>query len=174
MTPGNHTRKNNRAGFTIIELMVGIALTAILTTVVYMTWNTLSTHTTVQKRRTVLRSESTRIVTQITSQLRRADNILHLDRNRVVFTMNDGSDTICYDFDGSELRRNDIPISFTGPHISVTDFTFHDDNSNDGQKPYLITCTLRMKTESGDTTSSQMTVFVRRAQSENSDNSFSW
>ncbi len=118
---GNHAvhRRGVRssAGVTFIELLAAMMVAAIVTAVVLGTWQRLSWYIYRQQTRSQLRTDTDRIATVLSEELRRSRDVLSMSDNEIVFVSAQTGDTIDYRLDWDDvLKRNDVPV-----HIGVRD-----------------------------------------------------
>jgi prepilin-type N-terminal cleavage/methylation domain-containing protein len=164
-----------RKGITLIELTVALVLTSIITGIIYMTWNHITLHTEVQKKRASLHGECIRISQQINQQLHTAASIIKWDPHSITFTTANKSDTLAYSFDGTTLTCNNIPVILTVPQSTVRNFSLENENTDDGIQPYLFTCTLILGNAIGDTVATQTAVLIHRTTiNDPSGDNFTW
>lgn len=165
-----------RKGVTLIELTVALVLTSIITGIIYMTWNHITLHIEVQKKRASLHGECIRISQQINHQLHTAASVIKWDPHSVTFTTANKSDTLTYSFDGTTLTCNNVPVALTVPQSTVRNFSLANENTDDGTQPYLFTCTLILGNAIGDTVATKTTVLIHRTtvNDDASGNNFTW
>ena len=164
---------NNR-GITLIELSVAVILTSIVITIVYASWNHLVFYTSLQKRRSSLQTECSRISDLLIMKLHHAETIIRWSSDDIQFTVTDPADTLHYSFDGSSLNCNGKPMQLLLPSTTVNRFLIENINSNDNASPYLFKISLRCVTKQGDTASTDATVLVNKPYGAAQGNDFMW
>ena len=163
-------------GVTLAELTIAIVAASILLSVVYFTWNSMSTTTTVRKRRSVLQSECDRIAHLVSGSIRKAEAVLGYDRTSVRLLDADNTDTVTLSFDGTSILRNGRPTGFILPQITVSEFSFENQNGDRDDQPYLFLFRCTLITRQNDTASVQTTVMGRRPGGDGTrqENDFMW
>jgi len=142
-----------RGGYTLMELMVAMALCTAAMTLVFYSWNYISRHTIVQQRKTMFQVDADRLAQSIAGELRRSPEVITLDRDKTVFVTPNGADTVTYSFSGGTLLRNTVPVSFVAPGVRVTQFSLEKEASltaNPACKAALVTLTLGMEDSFGN------------------------
>ena len=157
--------KNNPqaiAGFTIIEVITAVITTSILITIIFTTWNYISTTTARRQRYTALQSECSRVTQMVTDAVQKAEAVLRYDRNSIWLLGVNASDTTVYMYDGSAISRNGTPVHFIIPGVQVSEFRFENVHGYRDEKPYLFDFHCTLFTLQGDTAAIQTTVMGRR------------
>lgn len=167
-------QRSNSRGVTLVELTVAVVLSTFVAASVLFTWNHLNRYTTTQERRTALQTECNRIITQITTQLRRAEYIIRFDRSSLQFTIGNPIDTITYNATAGALEYKGTPISYTLNGTRVDIFSVENVNAAGDEEAYLFNLTLRLAHLSGDTASATATVFVKRHPETVDSDAFGW
>jgi type II secretory pathway pseudopilin PulG len=109
---------------TLIELIVALAMSLIVMTIVFLSWNNISRHILVHKRKGELQTETQRLATALTNQIRKSPKILHWSANSITLLSGNGTDTVHYSYNGYELKRNGATISPSTPRSRITTFEF--------------------------------------------------
>lgn len=151
----------SKAGVTLIELIVALAMTATLTTSVYYFWNHINRHTTINTDKALFSKEANRIITSIVTQIRNSREVLSFDYNTINFISNNG-DTLVYRYDGDSLFLNESSISIISRNARIAQFEIKDLNeaaSTETRLAYLE-ITLSMISGKNDTTSYSLSVNV--------------
>lgn len=132
---------NNNWGVTILELAMAMALSAIVVSVVYMTWNAINKHIAIHNSRASLRAESNRLINSIITTIRN-NQVLSFDQNTIKLTNNNFDDTITYTFINNRILKNEDTIPLITPHAAIRNFTIRD--MNDGSIPESNTLLLEI------------------------------
>ena len=172
----NADGNNVRSGLTLVEMTVAVISASILITVVFATWNHITTTTEIRKRRTVLHSECGRIVDLVTGSIQKAEAVLRYDRNSIRLLAADESDTVVFSLDGTRILRNDVPLSILLPRVTVAEFSFENRNDETEGQPYLFLFRCTLVANNNDTASLQATVMGRRPRDNTTSagNDFMW
>jgi Tfp pilus assembly protein PilE len=149
-------------GVTLIELAVAMMSASILISIVFFTWNQITRSTTIRQRRTALQSECSRVARLITGQIQKADAVLQYDRNSIRLVTREAKDTVTFSLNGTTIERDNTPLSFTLPDVTVDVFSFENQNSEHEGQPYLFLFTLTLISAHNDTASVESTVMGRR------------
>ena len=110
-------------GFTLIELVVAMSMTAIVIGILFVVWNNFNLHVIKQSRKSVMYSEVNRISKSITSQIRRSPAVLPLHSNGITYISPIKSDTIVYEFYANELLKNDLPVPVVSQSAHISEFS---------------------------------------------------
>lgn len=140
-------------GFTLIELMVALALSVLIAGLVYVSWNSITRHTTVHQRRTQLDTDAQRIGRQISGDIRRSPAILALESSRVSLISPLGGDTLTYVFANNTITRNNTLMPLQSHNARIESFTLtseHGDPSS-ASSDVLITLAIKVTSTFGDT-----------------------
>jgi type II secretory pathway pseudopilin PulG len=166
----------NRSGFTLVEMAVAIISATILIGIVYGTWNHITVSTELRKRKTLLHSECARITRLVTGTIQKSEAVLRYDRNAVWLLNGQTSDTTVFSLDGDVLMRNGKPVNFLLPGVSVAEFSFENNNSDQSGQPYLLRFRCMLLSRQNDTATAEATVMGRRPQGDGtqSGNDFMW
>ncbi|MCX7726037.1 MAG: prepilin-type N-terminal cleavage/methylation domain-containing protein [Chitinispirillaceae bacterium] len=153
---------NLQKGFTLIELSVAIIITSIVVTIVYSSWTYWNRYVARTQSKTELRIECSRILRQITSQLRKAKIILFWDRNRIGFVREDNGDTIVYSYDyNGEIKYNGEKMVLLTNGSSVVDFSIENQNNDRESGIYLFVIGITLKNSFNDTIRNESRVMVK-------------
>ncbi|MBD3344590.1 MAG: prepilin-type N-terminal cleavage/methylation domain-containing protein [Chitinivibrionales bacterium] len=118
-------------GVTLLELMVAIAVSGLIVTIVYTSWAFISRHTASNKKQTQFRVETENAARRILSQIRRSSRVLYFDETSVAFITPSSGDTGRYVYDGETLLYNGDSLSFLSADIFVTDFLVEKEEEDD-------------------------------------------
>ena len=156
--------KLNNSGFTLIELVVAMSMTAIVMGILFVVWNNFNIHVINQRRKSVLFSEVNRISKSITSQIRRSPSVLALHSNGITYISPTRSDTIIYEFYANELLKNDkpVPVASQSAHISEFNIEKKEEQGTESDLALLsITISISDEFENEATTISQVAAKVK-------------
>lgn len=120
--PVNNQPKENHLGTTLIELLVSVAMTAVLISIVFAFWQNFNYHIITQRRKTILQTEIQKISESLVSQLRRSSGILAWHSSGITFISPHRDDTIVYEHYADELLKNDIPIPLIAQDAFISEF----------------------------------------------------
>jgi prepilin-type N-terminal cleavage/methylation domain-containing protein len=153
-------RKNIRhRGFTIIELMVGVAISLIVISTVYYTWNSVNTHIARHSAKSQFSSEANRIIHTISSQIRKSPEVLSWSERQIFFLSPDDGDTLSYVFRDENLLCNGDTVKMVDMRNKITDFRIRDleEDRIEEYHPVLFEISLIM-TNGYDTLANSITV----------------
>jgi hypothetical protein len=91
----------------LLELIVALALSGLVMSMVFYSWRYVSNHTLKQQRRTLFQTEADRIVRTLGRELRLSPGVTRIDRNRLSLLRPDGVDTVNYKFEYGAFTKND-------------------------------------------------------------------
>ncbi len=146
-------------GFTLIELMVGVAISLIVISTVYYTWNSVNSHIARHSTKAQFSSEANRIIHSITSQIRRSPEVFKWGEKQIFFLSPDGDDTLSYVFRDGNLFCNGDTVKMVDMRNMVTDFRIRDleEDRIEDYHPVLLEISLTM-TNGYDTLANSVTV----------------
>lgn len=154
----------NYTGFTLIELVVAMSMTAIAVGILFIVWNNFNIHVIKQQRKSILHAEVNRISKSITSQIRRSPSVLSLHSSGITYISPFNSDTIVYEFFANELLKNDKPVSVTSQSAYISEFNIEEKDGQiegSGLTLLLITVTLSDEFDNQVTLTSQVAAKVK-------------
>jgi Tfp pilus assembly protein PilE len=123
-------KKPGNSGVSIIELMMAIAMTSVIVTVVLSSWNNFTRHVFSQRRKSILRTEIKLISSTLASQLRRSPGIIAYHSSGITYISPTSEDTIAYEFNSEELLKNDKPIRFVAQNAYISEFIVEEAEQN--------------------------------------------
>ncbi|MFP4162465.1 MAG: hypothetical protein ACLFQB_00085 [Chitinispirillaceae bacterium] len=143
--------KEAAGGLTVLELIVIVAVSSIVFTLVLSSWNYLNTHVAHHENRALLRDETTRIADEIALKLRKTSGVLDMTYSSV--RLLDRGDTLDYYFNGETLLKNGDPMALRGHQGGkITSFELEDVNETGSQQMLLrITLCSRDRENRSDT-----------------------
>ena len=115
-------KKKRNSGVSIVELMMAIAMTSVIITVILSTWNNFNRHVFSQRRKSILRTEIKLISSTLTSQLRRSPGVIAYHSSGITYISPNNRDTIAYEFYTEELLKNDKSIRFVAQNAYINEF----------------------------------------------------
>ncbi len=116
-------RPEANRGVTLIELMVALAMTAIMVSIIFAVWGNFGRHVIRQRRKSVLHAETRVVLESITSQLRRSPAVLAWHTSGITYVSPTKNDTIVYEFYADELLKNDAPVTLISQDAYITNFS---------------------------------------------------
>lgn len=114
------------SGFTLIELMVAIAVSALVILLATGAWIAVSRHTIRLDRVRLLESETLRIANTLASQIRRSPEVIEARGDRIWLVAPITSDTLLYEKRGANLERNREVLPFRSSSIQLCEFSIED------------------------------------------------
>lgn len=135
-------------GFTLIELVVAMSMTAIVIGILFVVWNNFNVHVIKQRRKSIMYSEMNRIAKSITSQIRRSPAVLALHSSGITYISPTKGDTIVYEFYANELLKNDKQVPVASQFAHISDFTIEKkEERGAGSDLILLSITITMSDE---------------------------
>ncbi|NLG19231.1 MAG: prepilin-type N-terminal cleavage/methylation domain-containing protein [Fibrobacter sp.] len=113
-------------GHTLIEMILAVAIGIAVIASVYFAWTYINVHIARHSGRTQLSFETNRIISSISSQIRRSPEILKWSEQTIVFLSPSGNDTISYVYNGSNLLRNGDTVSMVKSDAGIIQFSIKD------------------------------------------------
>ena len=162
------------SGATILELTVALALMSVLFSIVYTCWRMIDNYTFTQARRTELQAECGRLSEMIANEVRRSGAVIKWDEASIDFIPSEGTDTITYDFNGSEFERNDRPVSLAVPRTKIAGFSIENQNDDEPSSPFLFRFTITLVNNRGESATTSQTVMAHRINEQRPDSDFMW
>jgi len=140
-------------GYSLLELMVAMALCAAAMALVFYSWNYISRHSIVQQRKTMFQADADRIAKSIAAELRRSPEVLTLRPDGAVFLAAGGVDTVTYAFTNGVLSKNNTPVPFVAPGVRTTQFSIEKEGGAPDvtAKTTMVTVTVGMEDSFGNT-----------------------
>jgi prepilin-type N-terminal cleavage/methylation domain-containing protein len=115
----------NKKGLTLLELIVTISISTIILTLVLSSWNYLNQHVSHQENKGIIRDETARVAEELMLKLRRTPGVLRFTPTSITLLSHNSNDTLEYAFDGNNLTRNEVPVTFGVHGGSITSFYVH-------------------------------------------------
>lgn len=157
---GPKTRTLRCGGFTVVELLVTLAMTAAVTGAVFTTWNWMNGYIAHRKRRAVVQNDAERLTRLVVDNIRRSSEVVRWSRNEVTFIHHVSGDTVSYEYDGSVLRRNGAPTALQCRSCEVTDFSLEREATGavggEQSSSVLVELHLALAGAAGDTVSQRV------------------
>lgn len=113
----------NRQGFTLLEVLVAMSISAMVVALAFGSWAAISRHTNRLERARLLDTEARRIAVGIGNEARRSPCVLVAGPDQIRLVSAITFDTVAYSTDGSQILRNDVPVVIRSPHSRVTAFS---------------------------------------------------
>jgi Tfp pilus assembly protein PilE len=155
-------RHGRQKGVMLIELMVAMAMSAVVIVMIFWAWTLFIKQTSSVKRRTFFHAETERISRTIASSLRRSPKVLDIGRDEITFIDPNSKDTIHYSFYGDSLYRNDTAVVMLAQSARVTDFSIEQEQRDPASEAddILLTISIGMKDDFNDESSIKTEVKV--------------
>jgi len=144
--------KNKRNhGMTIIELMVAMAMTAIVVSIIAVVWVNFTRHVVGQRRKSILHAELRQVLEGISTQVRRSTAVLAWHSTGITYVSPNNGDTIVYEYYADELFKNDLPVTFISQDAFVNNFSIDgSDPAEDGSDIILLTISITLADDFGN------------------------
>jgi len=123
-------KDSGNSGVSMVELMMAIAMTSVIVTVILSTWNNFNRHIFSQRRKNILQTEIKLISSTLVSQLRRSPGIIEHGSSFVKYIAPNNEDTIAYEFYTEELQKNGIPVRLIAQHAFISEFIIEEAEQN--------------------------------------------
>ncbi len=108
-------RSGISGGYSMVELVVAIFLSALVVTLIVYTWSGLTRHVYTTDRSSRLHAAADRIITAVSTGIRRSRVVLSFGDREVVYVSQEAGDTVSYRLNyDSTLLCGDVPV-----HIGV-------------------------------------------------------
>jgi hypothetical protein len=155
-------KKKGNSGVSIVELMMAIAMTSVIITVILSTWNNFNRHVFSQRRKSILRTEIKLISSTLTSQLRRSPGVIAHHPSGITYISPNNRDTIVYEFYAEELLKNDKPIRFVAQNAYINEFVVEEAEQNiENNELKLLSLFIELMDEFDNRVSTNSTVAVK-------------
>ncbi len=143
------TKRNH--GMTIIELMVAMAMTAIVVSIIAAVWINFTRHVVEQRRKSILHAELRQVLEGISSQVRRSPAVLACHSTGITYVSPNNGDTIVYEYYADELFKNDLPVTLISKDAFIHNFSIDEsDPAEDGSDIILLTISLTIADDFGN------------------------
>ncbi len=169
--PRTAFKRGRGHGYTLLELIVAMALCTFALSLVFYSWNYISNHSIIQQRRSLFQVESDRIAQSVAAEMRKSPEVISLSTNRVTMLAANGADTVTFEYSNGVLLKNGAPVSCLSAGGRVTQFLIEKEGaaaSNPASTYATITLTFRMENNFGDV--SQIPLKIRVALPQNPTN----
>jgi prepilin-type N-terminal cleavage/methylation domain-containing protein len=120
----------NRKGFTLLELMVAIAVSGLVVALAFGAWIAVTHHTERLDRSRMLDVEARRLAVSMANELRRTPAVVRLEPQAVGYVSKISFDTVVYSTDGAGLLRNNEPVQIRSTQSRVCELTVEDLSRN--------------------------------------------
>ncbi len=116
----------HQQGVTIIELMVALAMTALMVSIIFALWGGFGRHVIKQRRKSILHSEIRVVLESLTSHIRRSPSVLAWHASGITYVSPSNDDTIVYEFYADELLKNDAPVTLISQEAYISNFSIEE------------------------------------------------
>jgi len=139
--------KNNVSGISLIELLIAITISTTVISLVFVAWQSVARHVTVNRRKTVLDVETQNLGKKIVTNLRKSTRIIDWHENKVVYVTPPPADTVTIEFFAEILTFNDSIHRFVSQtaFVSNLSFTQVSDNQAEGVTDMLLAINLTVE-----------------------------
>ena len=146
--PYRYDKMLRLGGFTIVELMIALALSGIVMSLVFSSWKYISHYTVTQQRKALFQTEANRIAQLIASQIRKSPKVVLKSANSIVFLSPDGLDTIAYEWTSESFKKNNAEMWGDDRSARITQFLIEKENPGielDSANSIMLLLTLGFK-----------------------------
>jgi prepilin-type N-terminal cleavage/methylation domain-containing protein len=162
--------KNNRkpSGFTLLEVIVAVALAGFTMSLVFFSWNYILHHTITQQHRSLFQAEAGRLAQSIASELGKSSEVTSIQTGKIIFLLSNTTDTSYYEFVNGTLLKNNKPVPIVSPGAYINLFSIEkEQNESRSENLFsMITMTIGMHDNFND--SSVISLKIRIAYPESS------
>jgi prepilin-type N-terminal cleavage/methylation domain-containing protein len=166
-------RKKRLCGVTLIELMVALSIAGITIGLVLFSWTFIARHTTIQKRKALLYSQTEAMITRVASEVRASPLVVSFSADSIGFVSQKTGDTVSYRWLGDTLYRKGTAVPIVPRCARVVRFSVEEDRESSdrqyaqqlskGEKPDIVlVLTLGLKDCFGTTSVVPQRVKVRQ------------
>ncbi len=152
------------SGFTLVELVVALSITAIVITLVMFSWTFLLRHTTKQEQKAAFGAQIDLAASLIANDIQRASEVISFDNNSIAFVPVNG-DTVLYRLRNDTLVKNDTAFSPLANGVTVLRFSVAEEKQPSvvqaGIRNTVLTITLGARDRTGIETEIRSRVMVR-------------
>jgi prepilin-type N-terminal cleavage/methylation domain-containing protein len=169
------TRNQDRNGYSLMELVIAMALASIVISNVYFFWRYMDRHISVHSENASLQKETDRLIHQITSAVRKASSILYYDYKSITLLGETDEDTISYSFSQDTLYKNKVPLTILTRKAYVKNFEIKNlsDDPNNASAFILLEFNLTLRNQSGYESEAKLVVKIKQPVQQ-SDPTFGW
>jgi len=155
--PALHNR-----GFTLVELVIAIVMTALVVTSALYAWQSVAKHTTNERRKSILESELDAYARALVMQIRQSPRVLGYDENSISFVSAATGNACEYRFTNDTLYQDGIPVALAAQAARLNQFLVRpgDDSQLSGQKKILLLVTLRAEDTFGNSRTASLSVAI--------------
>ncbi len=150
-----------RRAVTIIELMIALALSGIVVSMVFFSWNYIMRHTTIHQRKALFQAEADRIAQSIMGAIKKSPEIIAVKSNGIVFLSSNGLDTIVYECVNGDFRKNDTTVPCNAQDARITRFTVETgivDKGTNSTNSIVLSLSICLEDRFGNTSTIPLTV----------------
>lgn len=169
--------KKEHRGVTIVELMMAMAMTVIVVSIIFAVWGNYHRHIIEQRRKSILQSEIKQVLGGLTSQIRRSPAVLAWHSTGITYVSPNNGDTIVYEYYTDELFKNDTPVHVTSQKAYISGFAVgKSEELSEDSELTLLSITLSMADDFANqvTVSSNIAAKVISEQEEEEDDLSKW
>jgi hypothetical protein len=147
----------------LIELIVAIAVSAVVVATTLAAWTALQKHISSQNRRAALDYEARRLVVMLADQARKSPRVLHWHENGITLIAATNGDTLSWEYSWQELSRNGEPFQLR-EGLKVVDFFLETDNGDylAPDAPMVVRFNVRLENGRGESTAAQSAAAIRK------------
>ena len=147
--------KNNSPmpGFSLMELLVAMALSGMVVTLVFFSWNHITHHTITQRQKSMFQAEAVRVSEAIAGEIRKSPEVLSWKDNAITFIAPNGVDTVTYEQMYNGFMKNGTPLPLIVPGAFVSQFTVEPESpadALDASKTVMLSISLTMQDNFGN------------------------
>lgn len=156
---------NSNKGMTLVELMVAMIVASIALVIIFYMWNTINRHVAVSRYKTQLETEANRLGLLIVNQIRKSPSIIQWSSHRIAMVHHNGSDTLDYYFNDSDLLLNGNKVNLLVSDTRVSVFGFSDSNEIAGTQgtSLFLVFTLSLIGREKDTATVHHTIHIAQS-----------
>jgi prepilin-type N-terminal cleavage/methylation domain-containing protein len=165
-TGKKHNRKSG--GFTLIEVVVAVALVGFTMSLVFFSWNYILHHTITQQQKSLFQAEAGRLAQSIASELGKSPEVTSIQTDKIIFLSSNATDTSDYEFVNGALLKNNKPVPIVSPGAYINLFSIEKEKNESRSENLfsMITMTIGMHDNFND--SSVISLKIRIAYPESS------
>jgi prepilin-type N-terminal cleavage/methylation domain-containing protein len=123
-----------RRGVTLVELVVALSIAGIVTGLVLFSWSFVSRHTTQQKRKALLYSQTENLIGSIVNEVRASSQIVSYGDDSIVFISSKSNDTVSYSRTADTLYRKGAAVHLVSQCSKVVRFSIEIDEEASGNQ----------------------------------------
>lgn len=140
-------------GFSLLELLVAMALSGMVVTLVFFSWNHITHHTLTQRQKSMFQAEIVRVSEAIAAEIRKSPEVLSWKDNAITFIAPNGVDTVTYEQAYNGFMKNGAPLSLIVPGAFISQFMVAPESPGDAldaSKTVMLSISLTMQDNFGN------------------------